>query len=131
MDETRFIAVLLAFLAFVLGYGSITFAGSRWRWMGGVGALAGLLLVAWLAVWPVERVQQTEHHPRFAVDGPLSTVDGPPAQFIASTIKATYHRSGCRYIEGMEHPREYATADEAEADGKRPCRWCLGSVASK
>lgn len=72
----------------------------------------------------------TVYHPSSTVNGSPSTVASftvyRQPSLVGSSIKETYHLATCRYADLMEHSKEYDSHDQARADGKRPCKICLG-----
>lgn len=120
MDPLRIIAVLLACLSLVYGYGSITFNRQRW---GALGGLAGMLLLAWLAVSPV-----TVEHRTPNIEVRTSNVEHRGI-FVASTIqkdgKKAYHVPACYYAKRIVHPVEFGFESDAQAAGYRPCSECI------
>jgi len=95
--------------------------------------------VVWAAIYFVSRVVRavsvgsagpstinqrllTIDHASSTTHRALPTIDYP---YVASSIKGVYHRADCRYAASMAHRREYASHEEAAADGKVPCKVCL------
>lgn len=59
----------------------------------------------------------------------VPTVRGAAARskpFVGSSLRAPYHRSDCQWAKKIaeDHLIGYDSADDAELDGRRPCRIC-------
>jgi len=88
--------------------------------------------VVWAAIYFVSRcvravsvgaaAPSTINHRLLTIHRASSTIDHP---YVASSIKGVYHRADCRYAASVAHRREYASHEEAAADGKVPCKVCL------
>lgn len=84
----------------------------------------------------VDGPQSTVYHPPSMVYGSLASIaaasDATPDNRNAvygSSIKDTYHREGCRYLEMIEHLVKWESREEAEAAGRRSCAACIWDVA--
>lgn len=117
----------------------------RWLPAVKVGTWVLTLWIAFGAGWITrEEAEQS------TVDGPRSTVYHPPSTVYhalaslaaaseqprenrqavyGSSIKGTYHREGCRYLEMVEHLVRWNCREDAEAEGRRPCAACFWSGA--
>lgn len=117
----------------------------RWLPAVKVGTWALTLWIAFGAGWfsreevaqsTVDGPRSTAYHQPSTVYGSLASIaaasDATPDNRNAvygSSIKDTYHREGCRYLEMVEHLVRWDSSDDAEADGRRPCAACFWSGA--
>lgn len=120
---------LIAFAMYLLNW-------SRWLWRD----TAFVLVESCAFVCMVTAGMQTVDREPLIVHGVPSAADSGPSivssssltvdgqAFIGSSIKSVYHRQGCRYAAMMEHVRLYDSHEEAEADGKHPCKVCLPGI---
>lgn len=84
----------------------------------------------------VDGPRSTVYHSPSMVYGSLSTVAAAADTrtenrhaVYGSSIKDTYHREGCRYLEMVEHLVRWNCREDAEAEGRRPCAACFWSGA--
>lgn len=119
--------LLVAFIGWrLLVYRPTRRAGRVFHWLG-IFALAGG--AAWPTIDHHEPVAvRTFEAPRLEASSPAHEPSKPA--YWASSIGATYHRPTCRYAGSVKHSLTYETEADAQAAGRRPCKYCLAETVS-